>query len=73
MKRFTLLFLGILLSVNFLIAGGLVHNTNHSAAWTRMLVRDATTEIDGVFYNPAGLTKLGDGFHISLSDRKSVV
>ena len=69
MKRFTLLFLGILLSVNFLIAGGLVHNTNHSAAWTRMLVRDATTEIDGVFYNPAGLTKLGDGFHISLSNQ----
>lgn len=69
MKRFTLLFLGVLLSVNFLIAGGLVHNSNHSAAWSRMLARDATTEIDGVFYNPAGLTKLGDGFHISLSNQ----
>lgn len=69
MKRFTLLFLGFLLSVNFVIAGGLVHNSNHSAAWSRMLARDATTEIDGVFYNPAGLTKLGDGFHISLSNQ----
>ncbi|MBC8321778.1 MAG: hypothetical protein H8E34_13765 [Bacteroidetes bacterium] len=69
MKRFTLLFLGILLSANFLIAGGLVHNTNQSAAWSRMLSRGATVEIDAVYYNPAGLTKLSDGFHISLSSQ----
>ena len=69
MKRFTLFFLGILLSAQFVIAGGLIHNTNQSAAWSRMLARDATTEIDAVFFNPAGLTKLGDGFHISLSSQ----
>ncbi|MFK5854721.1 MAG: outer membrane protein transport protein [Bacteroidota bacterium] len=69
MKKFTLLFLGILLSAHFVIAGGLVHNTNQSAAWSRMLSRGATTEIDGVYFNPAGLTKLGDGFHISLSSQ----
>jgi len=69
MKKFTLLFLGIILSAPFAFAGGLVHNTNQSAAWARMLSRGATTEIDGVYFNPAGLTKLGDGFHISLSSQ----
>jgi len=69
MKKFTLLFLGVILSAQFIFAGGLVHNTNQSAAWSRMLSRGATTEIDGVYFNPAGLTKLGDGFHISLSSQ----
>ena len=57
------------MSAQFVIAGGLIHNTNQSAAWSRMLARDATTEIDAVYFNPAGLTKLGDGFHISLSSQ----
>jgi len=50
-------------------AGGLVHNTNQSTAWTRMLVRDASTNIDAVFFNPAGLTLLNDGFHFSLNNQ----
>ncbi len=69
MKKFTLIIVGTLLSSSLLFAGGLVHNTNQSAAWSRMLSRGATTEIDGVYFNPAGLTKLGDGFHISLSSQ----
>jgi len=69
MKRITLILLGLLLTADFIFAGGLVTNTNQSTAWTRMLVRDATTEIDAVFYNPAGLVKLQDGFHISLSNQ----
>ncbi len=69
MKKLTLIFLGTLLSAQFVIAGGLLHNTNQSAAWSRMLARDATTEIDAVYFNPAGLTKMGDGFHISLSSQ----
>jgi len=50
-------------------SGGIVHNTNQSTAWTRMLVRDASTDIDAVFFNPAGLTLLSDGFHISLNNQ----
>lgn len=69
MKRITLILLGLMLSAEFIFAGGLVTNTNQSTAWTRMLVRDATTEIDGVFFNPAGLVKLQNGFHISLSNQ----
>ncbi len=69
MKRFTLTLLTVLLAFSFTYAGGLVHNTNQSTAWARMLVRDASIDIDAVFYNPAGLTKLKDGFHISISNQ----
>ena len=69
MKKLTLFFLGLLLTAQFALAGGLLHNTNQSAAWARMLARDASTEIDAVFFNPAGLTKMGDGFHISISNQ----
>jgi long-subunit fatty acid transport protein len=34
-----------------------------------MQCRDATVGIDAVYYNPAGLTKLSDGFHLSLSNQ----
>lgn len=69
MKKLTVFFLGTFLSAQFIFAGGLLHNTNQSAAWSRMLARDATTEIDAVYFNPAGLTKMGDGFHISISNQ----
>jgi len=52
-----------------MFAGGLVTNTNQSASFTRMQCRDATLGIDAVYYNPAGLTKLQDGFHLSLSNQ----
>jgi long-subunit fatty acid transport protein len=69
MKKVSLLLFGIILSSSFVFAGGLVHNTNQSAAWSRMLSRGATLDIDAVYFNPAGLTKLGDGFHISISSQ----
>ena len=50
-------------------AGGLVTNSNQSAAYVRMLARFGTTEIDGVYYNPAGLVMLEDGWHISLNNQ----
>ena len=50
-------------------AGGIVTNSNQSAQYVRMLARDASTSIDAVYYNPAGLTKLEDGFHLSLSNQ----
>ena len=68
MKKLTLSLLSFLLTFS-MFAGGIVTNTNQSAAWTRMLVRDASTGVDAVFYNPAGLTKLADGLHISLNNQ----
>ena len=69
MKRFTFFICLVLLATNLTLAGGLKTNTNQSAAWSRMLIRDASIEIDAVYFNPAGLVKLQDGFHISLSNQ----
>ncbi len=52
-----------------LMAGGLVTNTNQSASFTRMLCRDATIGVDAAYFNPAGLTKLGNGLHLSVSNQ----
>lgn len=52
-----------------IFAGGILTNSNQSAAYMRMLARDASTSIDAVYYNPAGLTKLNDGFHFSLNNQ----
>jgi long-subunit fatty acid transport protein len=52
-----------------MVFAGINTNTNHSASWVRMLIRDASTDIDAVYYNPAGLSKLSDGFHISLNNQ----
>ncbi len=69
MKKNLLIFVSLLMVAQIGFAGGLVHNTNQSTAWTRMLARDASTNIDAVFYNPAGLTKLTDGFHFSINNQ----
>jgi long-subunit fatty acid transport protein len=69
MRKITISLLSMLMMVNFAYAGGLVTNTNQSAAWSRMLVRDASTSIDAVYFNPAGLTKLADGLYVSLSSQ----
>ena len=52
-----------------IFAGGLVTNSNQSAMFTRLQNRNASTAIDAVFFNPAGLTKLEDGFHLSLNNQ----
>lgn len=69
MKRFNFLLVFMLLSSQVLMAGGLKTNVNQSAAWARTLARDATLEIDGVYFNPAGLTHLSNGLHLSLSNQ----
>jgi len=51
------------------ICGGIVTNLNQSASYVRMPVRDASTEIDAVYFNPAGLTMLPDGFSFSISNQ----
>lgn len=44
-------------------------NSNQSAEYLRMLSRNASTEIDAVYYNPAGLTQLADGFHLAVNNQ----
>ena len=69
MKRSLSTAFATLLLSGTLLAGGILHNTNQSAMYTRMGCRDATLGIDAVYYNPAGLTKLGDGFHFSINNQ----
>ncbi len=60
---------GLVLLVATVYGGGIVTNSNQSAYWVRTLVRDAAIGPDAVYFNPAGLTKLKDGFHFSLSSQ----
>ncbi|MDF1575472.1 MAG: outer membrane beta-barrel protein [Bacteroidales bacterium] len=69
MKRMNLLVLGMLVSSQILMAGGLVTNVNQSAAWVRMLARNATLGVDAVYFNPAGLAQLNNGLHLSVSNQ----
>jgi len=64
-----LVFLMSLLTSSALLAGGLVTNTNQSAMFTRLQCRDATLGIDAVYYNPAGLARLNNGFYLSLNNQ----
>ncbi len=62
--------LGILLCIAIqLKAGGLVTNSNQSAAYIRMLARGASTSGDAVYYNPAGLAFMDQGLTISLNSQ----
>jgi long-chain fatty acid transport protein len=73
MKRIILVLSMLMFIVTLSFAGGIVTNTNHSAAYTRMLSRIASTDIDAVYYNPAGLAKLGyDGFYFSFNNQTIV-
>ena len=69
MKRMNVLVIGMLISSQFLFAGGLVTNTNGSAAWIRTLSRNATLGVDAVYFNPAGLGQFSNGLHLSISNQ----
>lgn len=68
MKR-TLLVILLIAVVIPAMAGGIVHNSNQSASFIRMPARDASLGLDAVYYNPAGLVWLNDGFHLSLNNQ----
>ncbi|MDR2841038.1 MAG: aromatic hydrocarbon degradation protein, partial [Paludibacter sp.] len=52
--------------------GGLLTNTNQSVHFLRNPARDASTEIDAVYTNPAGLAFLAsDGFFFSLNNQSA--
>jgi long-chain fatty acid transport protein len=68
MRKFLTLIVATLLA-GTLFAGGLITNTNQSAAWVRLPVRNASVDIDAAYFNPAGLMKLENGFHFSLSNQ----
>jgi hypothetical protein len=54
MKKFAVLIIGVFLLMNTAFAGGILTNTNQSAQFVRMLSRNASTDLDAVYFNPAG-------------------
>ena len=47
----------------------LVTNNNQSAIFLRLPSRAASLDLDAVYYNPAGLAVLKDGWHFSLNNQ----
>jgi len=69
MKKFAVLIFGAFMFSSAAFAGGLLTNTNQSAQFVRMLSRNASTDLDAVYFNPAGLTQLKNGFYFSLHNQ----
>ena len=65
MKKLTF-FAAFLMLSQIAFAGGLLTNTNQSAQFIRMMSRNASTGIDAVYFNPAGLIKMEDGWHFAV-------
>ena len=63
----TLIAAALLAMTTPLQAGGLLTNTNQSIAFNRNFARVGAIGIDGVYFNPAGVVFLDQGFHLSLN------
>ncbi len=66
MKK-TVLSVAFIMLLQLAFAGGILTNYNQSAQYIRMMSRNASLDVDAVFYNPAGLVKLENGWHFSFS------
>jgi len=69
MKKFAVLLCGMILLMSNAFAGGILTNTNQSAQFVRMLSRNASIDLDAVYFNPAGLTQLNNGFYFGLHNQ----
>ena len=52
-----------------LFAGGILTNTNTSVAFNRNFARDGVIAIDGVYSNPAGVSFMPQGWHLSFTNQ----
>lgn len=71
MNKSKLVAIALVLNISTSFAGGLLTNTNQSVHFLRNPARDASTGIDAVYTNPAGLIKLSDGFHFSFNNQSA--
>lgn len=55
-----------LLLVGFAIADGIITNTNQSADYNRPMNRNTFTDVDNVYYNLAGLSRLKNAIKFNL-------
>lgn len=70
MKKLTLIGTALLIAISS-HAGGLLTNTNQHIAFLRMIARGASTQIDGVYSNPAGIAFMDNGWHFSLNGQSA--
>lgn len=63
--------IGMLIVSLSTFAGGLLTNTNQHVLFLRNLARDASTEIDAVYSNPAGLAFMPNGLHLSFNGQSA--
>lgn len=59
----------VMAMVTSLFAGGIVTNTNQSAMYVRTLNRNASTDLDAAYFNPAGLMSMNNGFYAHISNQ----
>ena len=69
MKKSAVLLCGMILSMSNAFAGGILTNTNQSAQFARMLSRNASIDLDAVYFIPAGLTQLENGCYFGLQNQ----
>lgn len=62
----TLLLLATVASAS---AGGLMTNTNQSAAFLRSISRGTSLDPDAVYHNPAGTVFMADGWHLGINNQ----
>lgn len=53
-------------------AGGLLTNTNQSAAFVRQMSSNAVIDITSLYTNPAGTAFLSDGWHFALTSQTAI-
>jgi len=59
----------MLLSAGTAVAGGVDMNVNQSAEWCKTLNRNASTDPDATYFNPAGTAFMRQGVYTSLNDQ----
>jgi long-chain fatty acid transport protein len=59
----------VALAVAPLAFGTIITNTNQSVQYLRLLNRNASLNLDAVYYNPAGVVHLEDGFHLAIHNQ----
>jgi long-chain fatty acid transport protein len=52
-----------------MVFGTIITNTNQSVMYIRLPARNASTLLDAVYYNPAGVMHLADGFHLAIHNQ----
>ncbi|MBN1495780.1 MAG: hypothetical protein JXA07_03370 [Spirochaetes bacterium] len=72
MRRYNVLMLVITLALFFPVAAfanGVWQTVNHSADYVKTQSRNASTDLDSVYYNPAGTALMAEGLYFSFSDQ----